>query len=409
MGLLSKSFNWLDGGPFAEPQQSKSVTVLDVPRRSVAEVQGDLSSALDGSADALSNATVFACARVIAQGLAQVPCLLQRSSASGGREIAADHPLHDLLNRAPNGFQTSYDFRSWIGFQLALTGNAYVFVSRDTQGRPIELIPLTQGMVSVSNDQFGEIMYRLNIPGQPAYASRESVWHIRGASWDGVMGLAFMDVARSAVGLSRDLERFGAELFRNGARPSGLLTTDQPLTVEQHSSLSKAWNEQQTGIANAHRTAILSGGLRYQTMQTSANEAQFTEARRFQIEEICRAMGVNPLMIGHATGSQAYASVEQMFLAHMMHTVAPLHALFEQSAECSLLSAAEARNGYRVHLDNRSMMRGSAIDRANYLAVMITNGLMTQNEGRDFEGLDRVVDPDADRLRPAQNLFGASS
>jgi HK97 family phage portal protein len=404
MGFLKKFFGWVDDGP----PQTKSVSILDVPVRSAGAIRSDLASGFGGSVHALQVSTVFACARVIAEGLSQIPCQLQRTSASGGRELAVDHPLYDLLSRAPNDYQTSFEFREMLAFHLVLESNAFVFVSRDTKGRPIELLPLLPSQVSVERINLGEVRYRVGLGTTSALYDKTTVWHLKGPSWDGVCGLPAVVAARNAIQLAADTEAFGTQLFRNGSRPSGILTTEQTLGAEQYAALVHSWQAQNAGLANAHKTAVLHGGLTWQQMQTSANDAQFIEARRYQVEEICRVMRVNPIMVMQSVGTAAYASVEQMFLAHLTHTLAPWHARFEQSAENALLSAAERKAGYRVHLDSRQMLRGSAVDRMAYLKTAIEAGIMTQNEGRDAEGLDRINDPDADRLRPAANVFGTA-
>ena len=404
--------DWINaalGAPVERKTGTEVITTQVInlpPNRSSAEVRNDLAAGVGyGGLNAIQISAVFACARVISEGLAQIPCILQRRSSKGGHEAALDHPLYDLLARAPNSFMTSFELREWIGFQLALLGNAYVFVSRDNQGRAIELIPLPHGSVSMTNPAFGEVVYRLNVTGQPLY-SNLNIWHLKGASWDGLSGMSPQMIAARAIGLASDLEAFGSQLFRNGSRPSGLLTTDQALSPEQMGDLSRAWNEQQAGIGNAHKTAVLANGLEFRSMQTTADDAQFIQARRYQIEEICRIMRVDPLMVQQATDSASYSSIEQRFLAHLTHTLAPWFARFEQSAEVNLLTRAEQKAGYRIHLDTRSLSRGSAKERADYHAVLLQNGIETLNEARDDFGLDRSDDPAADELRPAANLYG---
>jgi HK97 family phage portal protein len=404
---MSRFADWF----FGTEVESKSHTtdIFNLPTRSTEAIRRDIVASADcGGVSAIQLSAVFACARVIAEGLAQVPCLLQRTSSTGGREAAVDHPLYDLLSRRPNSYQNSFEFREWVALQLALLGNAFVYVSRDTKGRPIDLIPLAESSVSVSSPTVGEVYYRLNVSGHPTF-TQKNIWHLKGPSFDSVNGLSLQSVAARAIGLASDLETFGSNLFKNGAKPSGILTTDAVLTPEQQIQLRDQWNAQQSGVANAHKTAVIGGGAKFQTMQTNANDAQFIEARRYQTEEICRIMRVDPLMIMQSTNSAAYASIEQRFLAHQTHTLNPWYARFEQSAEFSLLTPDDVKKGYRVFLDSREMTRGNSVDRAAYLATMKQNGFITTNEGRDFEGLDRFTDPAADIPTPAANLYGPST
>jgi HK97 family phage portal protein len=404
---MGKVADWFLG---IEPEtKSLTTAIVELPTRSVSAVRRDIAATSYEGVNAIQLSAVFACLRVISEGLSQVPCVLQRTSKTGGREAATDHPLFDLLARRPNSYQTSFEFREWMISQAILTGNAFVFVSRDTQGRPIELIPLPAGSVAVSNPTFGEVYYRLNVNGNPIYSQR-NIWHLRGpSSLDSFNGLSIQTVASRAIGLASDLETFGSSLFSNGAKPSGILSTEAELTPQQQQQLAESWNAQQSGVANAHKTAVIGNGLKFDALQTTANEAQFIEARRYQTEEICRIMRVDPLMIMQATDTASYASIEQRFLAHQTHTLNPWYARFEQSAEASLLTSEDLRKGYRVFLDSREMTRGNSVDRASYLQTMKQNGFITTNEGRDFEGLDRFTDPEADKPQMAANLYGPAT
>lgn len=397
MGMISRFFGF-------EDVERKDITtaIVSLPNRATSDIRADIAAGEGyGGLTAIEITAVFACARVIAEGLAQVPCLLQQRGPSGGFDPAIDHPLYDLLNRAPNKFMTAFEFREWIGFRLALLGNCYVFVIRDTKGRPIELLPIFESQLAINTDTPGEVLYRLN---GSLYTNR-TIWHIKGATWDNHFGMSPQRIAARAIGLASDLETFGSQLFRNGSRPSGLMSTDKSLTQPEYEAMMKAWSDNFSGIENAHKTAFLTNGMSWQSMQTQANDAQFIESRRYQIEEICRVMRVDPLMIQQATNSASYASVEQRFIAHQTHTLNPMYARFEQSAEVYLLTREEQKT-HRIHMDSRAMLRGNAADRASYYNTMRSIGAMTINEVRDNEGMNRSADPSADKLTPAANLFG---
>lgn len=385
-----------------------TTTQVELPNRSTEAIRRDLETATAYAAvNAVQIAAVFACARVIAEGIANIPVLLQRYGANTGHTNAYDHPLFALLHRSPNSYQTAFEFKEWLGFELSLTGNAFVYVSRNTKGQPIELIPLAQSSVQVLTNTFGEISYRLNVKGMPAYTNK-NVWHLRGPSLDSFNGVNPQLIASSAIALAADQEMFGSNLFRNGAKPSGMLTTEADLSKEQALFLKEQWEYQQSGVANAHRTALLTNGMKFQPIQTTANEAQFIESRRYQTEEICRVMRVDPLMIQQATQSASYASVEQRFLAHDQNTLGPWMERVTQSCEVNLLTRAE-QSTFRVHADRRASLKTNAIDQATYANTLVAGGIMTRNEAREMIGMDRSNDPDADKLTPAQNLFGKTA
>jgi phage portal protein BeeE len=109
-----------------------------------------------------------------------------------------------------------------------------------------------------------------------------------------------------------------------------------------------------------------------------------------------------PIMVGFSDKAATYASAEQMFLAHVVHTLMPWYQRIEQSADVNLLTEAQRMAGMYVKLNPNALMRGAAKDRAEYYAKALgsggTKGWMTQNDVRSLEEMDRSDDPEADML-----------
>lgn len=356
---------------------------------------------------ALEVTTVLGIARVIAEGIAQVPWKLYRRDGISGRVEARDHPLFRLLHRRPNPWQTSFEFREQIAFHLVLTNNAFVFLNRSASGEVLEMFAYEPGNVNVTRNPDMSLSYSVALAGGArVQIPAESIWHIRGPSWNGYIGLDAVNLARNAIGLSLATEEYGSALFANGARPGGLLSTDQPLGPETIAQIRKQWQETQAGSGNAMKTAMLHSGLKWQALSYNADEAQFNETQKRVTHSICAAFRVNPIMIMQTEGTATYASVEQMFLAHLTHTLMPWYERIEQSAEVNLLTIQEQRDGYYTKLEAKGLMRGTAKERAEFNQIMRQNGAITVNEWRESEDMDRSTDPEADKLTPAANLYG---
>ncbi len=358
---------------------------------------------------AIQVSAVLCCARVIAEGLAQVPLKVFREDGSGSPIEARDHPLFFLLSRRPNDWQTSFELREQIGFHLALTNNAYIYKNR-VSGEIVELYALLPGSVSVEQDSELNLTYRVTFKGGKTLSVlADDIWHIRGPSWDGVEGMDALRLANKAIGLSQATERFGSSFFENNGRPGGLLTTrpgTSPLTQAQRDEIKTLWAAQHQGSGNAFKTAMLPFDLEFTPVTSSANEAQWTEARKFLIKEICRFFRVLPIMVMEGEDSTSYNSVEQLFLAHLTHTLMPWYERFEQSAEVALLTRAELLAGYSIKLNANALLRASHSERAKYYQTMRSIGAMTANEVRAKEDMPRSDDPAADQLAPAANIFG---
>ena len=351
---------------------------------------------------ALETAAVLACVRSIAQGVAQAPLGVYQES-QGQRGPAKSHPLHVLLHRRPNRWQTSYEFRETQMFRVLLAGDAYAFINRVGRARAVrEIVPLDPADVTVRQRDDGDLEYRVTMQGQQKVFGADAIWHLRGPSWNGWEGLGAMRYARAAIGLSRALEKGQTDFQKGGARTSGLLSMTQKLSPERYIQLAKWIDQYLPGGSRFSQPMILDDGAKYTPFAMSGVDQQLVESRKMQVEEICRAFGVMPIMIGQSDKAATYASAEQMFLAHVVHTLSPWYARIEQSAEACLLSEEDRTSGHYVKFNANALMRGAAKDRAEFYAKGLgsggSDGWLTPNDVRRLEDMDPLDDPEADKL-----------
>jgi HK97 family phage portal protein len=398
------------------PWRRKSVTTsLDLFR----ELFGGRVSKSGASVNwktALDVTTVLACARVIGEGVAQVPLKLLRDSADGRTKLpATDHPLYPILYRRANYWQTSFEFRETIMLHLVLTGNAFVF-KNVVGGRITELIPFEPQHVTVYRATGGELTYRVMMPeassggvdatGATKLFPAESIWHLRGPSWCGWLGLEPVFHAREAIGLAMATEESQSQFHKNGAQTTGVYSVEGALNEAQFKALRDWIEKYQAGKENAGRPFILDRAAKWTAQQMSGVDAQHLETRRYQVEEICRALRVMPIMVGYSDKASTYASAEQMFLAHVVHTLAPWYERIEQSIDVNLLTDADAKAGIYANFTEEGLLRGSLKDTKDAILGYVNGGILTPNEGRAL--LDRNPDPDpaSDELRIPANIVG---
>lgn len=349
---------------------------------------------------ALQVSTVLACCRVIANGLSQVPFRLYRE-AGGKRELATDHPLYQLLYRRPNPWQTSFEFRETIAYHVELTGNAYVFVNRVGIGRTIkEMIPLDPKTVEVKRKPDLSLEYKVMAEnGTSTVYGADAIWHIKGPSWNTWKGMEIVKLARDAIGLSIALEQAQSEFQKNGAAMSGVLSPASKLSPDRYQFLAAWLDKHMPGGERFGKPLIVDDGAKWEGTSFSAVDQQMLESRKMQVEEICRTIGVMPIMAGFTDKTATYASTEQMLLAHIVHTMAPRYQRIEQSADVCLLSEEERAAGLYTKFTPNALMRGAARDQAEYYKAALGDtqrpGWLTKNEVRGLEDLDPVEGGDA--------------
>jgi hypothetical protein len=79
-------------------------------------------------------------------------------------------------------------------------------------------------------------------------------------------------------------------------------------------------------------------------------DAQHIETRKHQVEEVCRFLGVMPIMVGYSDKATTYASAEQMFLAHAVHTLSPRWTRCRAVDDANLLTDKERADGLLLRL-----------------------------------------------------------
>lgn len=347
---------------------------------------------------ALRVSTVSACSRVISEGVAQMPGNVYERIGERRRRVAAEHPVHHVLHSAPNEWQTPFEWREGTVVHAALTGDAYSFINR-VDGEVRELLPLVSTLVEVTQQADWRLAYKVRMPssGEILMLRRDQVMHLRGPSWNGFTGRMAVREAREAIGLAMATEETHERLFANGARPGGLLTTATMLNEQQQRELREQWERVQGGIENLWKTAIIGGGLEWKPMAMTGVDNQHIETRRFQIEEICRFFRVFPMLVMQADKTATFASAEQFFLAHLVHTLDPWAARLEQAADRDLLTPAERRGGLYVKLNRNALLRGSVRDRAQFYKDMYSIGVYSSNDIRALEDEDERDGGDAYR------------
>ncbi|OLP56662.1 phage portal protein [Rhizobium rhizosphaerae] len=359
---------------------------------------------------ALQLSAVLCAVRVIAEGVAQVPLKVYRETEEGKRTVrspAKDHSAYSVLHRRPNAWMTSFEWRELMTLHAVLLGEGYSIIHR-VSGKIDELIPVHPSAVQILFDGH-DVRYRISVDGVSADYERNEVFRLRGPSMDGVTALPIVRMAASAIGLAQMLERSQSELQSNGARPSGILKLkDGQLNPEKKTEISDAWRKK-FGPGGGGGVAVLDANWDFLSMTMTAVDQQHLESRKMQVEEIGRAFRVLPIMMMQSDKAATYASAEQMFMAHIIHTLGPWLDRWEQAIDRDLLDGEEA---VYAHFQVKGLMRGAAKDQAEYYAKALGSGgaagWMTQNEVRALEDMD-PVDGGDELFRGAQNDTGASS
>lgn len=334
---------------------------------------------------ALQVATVLSCVRVIADGCATPVLRVFREIEGGKRQRATNIPEYRLLERRPNEWQTSFEWRRMMTLHAALTGAGLSIKVKGDNRRVRELLPVQPGSWTVTKTARYELLYRCwDEYGLIGEFGPDDVFLLNGLQWDWARTLNAVHLAANAIGLAIATERSQASFHANGLRPSGVYSVEGNLSSEQHERMTK-WLKNKGGPDNVGMPLVLDRAAKWLGTSISGKDSQHDETRRTQIEEICRVYGVFPIMVGHSDKTATFASSEAFFAAHLKHTLAPWHRAWNQRLDETLLDGS---GPLFTEFDTRYLVAGSMKDRGAYAQATVGMGLLSPNEWRDMEGLD---------------------
>ncbi len=350
---------------------------------------------------ALQISTVLACTRAISEGVGALETTLRRRTAVGSeRDTTSDAAW---LLEEPNAWMTWQELVEALTAHAVLTGNGFALIQRGVRGQPIALLPLLPGWVQ--HRQLGDwsIEYLVTLPsGESMRLGLADVLHIRGLSWDTIGGLEIVKLARESIGLAAAIEWTQAGHFGKGGTPSGALVVDGALTPQRAEEIRARWQAAH-GAGQGGSVAVLGQGARFQQFELNFASAQTMETRRLQVEEICRAFGVFPQVIGAGDKAPTYASAEAFFSAHAVHTLGPWARRWEHTLKRDLLTPRQRAEMF-FEVDVESILRADTKATGDFLRQMVDGGIMTPNEARRRLRLNALAD--GDQLRPAANIVG---
>jgi HK97 family phage portal protein len=312
-----------------------------------------------------------------------LPCHIYKKNEDGSKFLAETHPLYPLLHDQPNDWQTSVEFWEMMVASLCLRGNAYAFVNRTKAGRVVELLPLHPDMVRANMGKGFKMTYQVTLPdGTFQDMGPGDLFHIRGLTLNGWIGISPIAYARESIGLALATEKFGSQIFRNGAKMGGILEHPGKLSEESYKRLKNSFDDAYSG-ENAHKTALLEEGMTFTKITMTADDSQFLETRKYQRSEIAAIFRVPPHMIGDLERA-TFSNIEQQSLEFVTFTLMPWLVRFEKAIKRDLLLPQE-RADYHIKFNVASLLRGDATARSAYYHNGILDGWLTRNEARHAE------------------------
>lgn len=308
----------------------------------------------------------------------------------GKHEIQTTSPASRVL-RSPNNYQTWPQFIYNTVAQMLFEGEALALIVRDSRFAPVALHLMPRGsFMPYIDPETQEIFYSIGsnpmlADSTDALVPARDVIHFRQYTpRHPLVGESPIKAAALSIGINVALSQTQAAFFANMNRPSGVLSTEQTLNLEQMKRLREAFSEQSKAWAKGGMP-ILANGLKFDQMSVNSVDAQLIEAQRMSIEDIARVYGVPLPVIGdlsHAT----LANTEQLINMWLSMSLGSLLENIERSFD----KAFNFDSSSYTELDVAALLRTDFLGRIDGLVKATQGGLFTPNEARARENLPPV-------------------
>jgi HK97 family phage portal protein len=342
---------------------------------------------------AMKTSIWFACARVIAETVASLPLHLYRRIDDERVERARNLPLYRVLAKRPNSWQTRYEWVEGMCLHLGFYGSAYNLKVPGAAGSVTELHPLHPSCMEVKQEDDKTLTYLYRVPGtgrQVVYRD-DQIMHVRWLSFDGINGAVPVDLGKDAISLARSLEQYAATFYRNNAQPGVVLHTEQALPREVREQLREQWNNRHRGPSRAGEVAVLSNGLKVDTVSATNQESQLAELWMQALLAVCRIWKMPPHMV-QELGRATWGNLASEMVSFEKFTIQPWLRRIEGAIERDIIGDDDEL--YAEFLVE-GLLRSDITTRYQAYEVAVRNGWMTPEEVRQKENLGPMPEDDS--------------
>ncbi|WP_193144418.1 phage portal protein [Enterobacter cloacae] len=342
----------------------------------------------------LSYYAVFSCITLIASDISKMSPAIQSKDSNGIWKDTSDASFDTLIAK-PNQFQNTIQFfETWMNSKLS-RGNTYVMKVKNNAGKITELRILDPDKVIPLVADDGSVFYQISpdqisgLPTQVTVPAREIIHDRFNCLFHPLIGISPIYACGLAAMQGKHIQESSAFFFKNGGKPSGVITIPGAVDAEKAKEIKAAWDAGYTG-ENAGKTGLLSGGAEYKAITMSAVDAQTVEQQKLSAEMVCSAFHVPAYKagVGEIPSSDNVEALEQQYYSQCLQVLI-------ESIEALLKETFDLGTNKRVELDIGALLRMDSERRMKALGDGVKNTILTPNEARKSENLPPIEGGDS--------------
>lgn len=357
----------------------------------------------DVTGQSLSEATYFACLKVLSEGVGKLPLKLQQHIEGQGIRVAREHPYYRMLNERPNRYMAASIFWSTMEMCRNHFGNAYAWIDTTDPQRP-QLWPMDPRSVQVYYDnacrldEVPDVYYQYSTPKGTLVLGSEDVLHFKSHNTiDGLVGVSVREQLATTIQGNIKAQKMVNDMYDSGMTAKAVLQYTGGLNDANVETLKKQISNYMMGKKGDGKGAIIPipHGFTLTPLNMKLADSQFLEVKQYSAMQIASAFGVKPYQVGDYTKS-SYASAEAQQLSFLVDTLIFVLKQYEEEIGYKLLSDKEEAAGFHAKFNTGVMLRADQKTQIETLSNAVSNFLLTPNEAREM--LDRPAKEGGDKL-----------
>src|SRR6266581_9533648 len=311
------------------------------------------------------------------------------------REITDPNDPLMTLWETPSPKVSGSQFREAMIAYYCLTGNSYVLginANKQPTGPFDELYNLRPDITKIKLDENGVRYYEFGNFTPPVRYDEPFVMHNKlFAGNDDVYGMSPIEVAALRIDTQKAGQKWNLGLLNNMARPGGAWVTDALLGAQEYKTLKDEIRKKFAGPRNAGETAILHGGVKWQSMSMSPMELDWLETDTKEDRDIAGIFFNFPtFLLGLADATFDNQDAAKRFL--YTDIVFPIMDMFEDSLNMWLTPRYGGYLGYdrddvETIADQIKAAKAQDSDRAT---AEFTASTTTFHEAREIQGKPKL-------------------
>ena len=330
---------------------------------------------------AMNLSAAYRSIELISDGIAMLPIQIKRINSKGKNNYLNNHYLNLLFDNDSKQMSKYLLIKQLIQSVL-VRGNGFAYIERATDGTPINL-QFVDSSVVINYDKYNGTLNYTCSHISPVPISPSNMIHLRKNSYDGINGISVLTFAKRSLDLASNVENSASDFYGKGGNVSGILKVNSNLNKEQREQILRNWNESFTNSNTS--IAVLQGNMEFQKLSLNAEETQMLQTRNFNVADIARFFGINPILLGQKDGN-SYTTLEMVQSDFLIHTLMPYIAMIEEEFKLKL----NQEKNIKIEFDVNYLLKTTKQTEASYYSTLVSSGIMTVNEVRKELGLSEL-------------------